>query len=72
MASYLVCLPAEGRGEDYHSFPQCALFDKLYIRNALIETDSHGNFLDQGLAFMSARGLARLSESGSNCGRANR
>ena len=60
LASYLVRLAVEGRGEDYHSFPQRALFDKLGIRNALIETDSHGNFLGQGLAFMSARDWARL------------
>jgi CubicO group peptidase (beta-lactamase class C family) len=61
LASYLVRLAVEGRGENYHSFPQRALFDKLGIRNALIETDSHGNFLGQGLAFMSARDWARLS-----------
>ena len=60
LASYLIRLAVEGRGEDYHSFPQRNLFDKLGIRNALIETDTHGNFLGQGLAFMSARDWARL------------
>ncbi|MCY4265500.1 MAG: serine hydrolase [Gammaproteobacteria bacterium] len=60
LTSYLIRLAVEGRGEDYHSFPQRALFDKLGIRNGLIETDPYGNFLGQGLAFMSARDWARL------------
>ncbi len=60
LTNYLIRLAVEGRGEDYHSFPQRNLFDKIGIRNALIETDTHGNFLGQGLAFMSARDWARL------------
>ncbi len=60
LASYLVRLAVEGRGEDYHSFPQRALFDKIGIRDGLIETDPYGNFLGQGLAFMPARDWARL------------
>tara|TARA_B100001079_G_C16409989_1_gene515783 strand:- start:370 stop:1881 length:1512 start_codon:yes stop_codon:yes gene_type:complete len=60
LTSYLIRLAVEGRGEDYHSFPQRNLFDKLGIRTALIETDTYGNFLGQGLAFMSARAWAKL------------
>jgi CubicO group peptidase (beta-lactamase class C family) len=60
LASYLIRLAVEGRGEEYHAFPQRALFDKLGIRSALIETDFYGNFLGQGLAFMSARDWSRL------------
>lgn len=60
LASYLVRLAVEGRGENYHSFPQRALFDKLGMRDAMIETDPFGNFLGQGLAFMPARDWARL------------
>ena len=60
LASYLVRLAVEGRGEEYHSFPQRALFDRIGIRDALIETDPYGNFLGQGLAFMPARDWARL------------
>ena len=60
LTNYLIRLAVEGRGEDYHSFPQRNLFDKLGIRNALIETDTYGNFLGQGLAFISARDWARL------------
>ena len=61
LASYLVRLGVEGRGEDYHSFPQRALFDRIGIRDGLIQTDPHGNFLGQGLAFMSARDWARVA-----------
>ena len=60
LGSYLVRLAAEARGEDYHSFPQRQLFDRIGIRSAIIETDPYGNFLGQGLAFMSARDWTRL------------
>ena len=50
LTNYLIRLAVEGRGENYYSFPQRNLFDKLGIRNALIETDTYGNFLGQGLA----------------------
>jgi len=60
LTSYLVRLAVEARGEDYHAFPQRALFDKIGIRNGLIETDPYGNLLGQGLAFMAARDWARL------------
>ena len=60
LASYLVRLGAESAGMDYHSFPQQHLFDRIGIRDGLIETDPYGNFLGQGLAFMPARDWARL------------
>lgn len=60
LTSYLVRLGVEARGDDYHSFPQRGLFDRIGIRNGLIETDPYGNFLGQGLAFMSARDWSRL------------
>ena len=60
LTSYLVRLAVEARGDDYHSFPQRHLFDRIGIRDGLIETDPYGNFLGQGLAFMSARDWARL------------
>ena len=61
LASYLIRLAVEGRGENYHAFPQRALFDKLGIRDAIIETDPYGNFLGQGRALMPARDWARLA-----------
>jgi CubicO group peptidase (beta-lactamase class C family) len=60
LANYLIRLAVEGRGEDYHAFPQRDLFDKLGIRDAIIETDIYGNFLGQGYDFLPARDWARL------------
>lgn len=60
LASYLVRLAAEARGEDYHAFPQRLLFDKLGIRDAIVDTDPYGNFLGQGYEMVAARDWARL------------
>ncbi|MGW8178485.1 MAG: serine hydrolase, partial [bacterium] len=54
LVNYLIRLGVEGRGEDYHAFPQVALFDKLGIRNMVLETDPYGNFLLQGYEFGTA------------------
>ncbi len=61
MASYLVRLGVERLGQDYHAFPQRALFDKLGIRDAIIDTDPYGNFLGQGYEMIAARDWARLA-----------
>lgn len=61
LANYLVRLAVEKRGENYHAFPQRALFDKLGIRDAVLETDPYGNFLMQGYEFLPARDWARLA-----------
>ena len=53
-------LAVEKRGEDYLSFPQRQLFDRIGIRSMVIETDPYGNFLTQGYDFMSGRDWARL------------
>ncbi len=60
LANYLIRLGVEGRGEEYLSFPQRALFDRLGIRDMVLETDPYGNFLLQGYEFGSARDWARL------------
>lgn len=60
LGSYLVRLAAERNGGDYHSFPQRALFDRIGIRSAVLETDAAGNFLSQGAELMSGRDWARL------------
>ena len=60
LGNYLVRLAVEARGEDYHSFPQRALFDRIGIRDAILETDPYGNFLTQGYEFLPARDWARL------------
>jgi len=48
LINYLIRLGVEKRGEEYLSFPQRALFDKLGIRTMVMETDPFGNFLGQG------------------------
>jgi CubicO group peptidase (beta-lactamase class C family) len=60
LISYLIRLGVEKRGEEYLSFPQRALFDKLGIRTMVIETDPFGNFLGQGYEVASGRDWARL------------
>jgi hypothetical protein len=56
----LIRLAVEKRGEDYLSFPQRALFDKIGIRTMVIETDPFGNFLGQGYDLGSGRDWVRL------------
>ena len=60
LISYLIRLAVEKRGEEYLSFPQRALFDKLGVRSMVIETDPFGNFLGQGYELGSGRDWARL------------
>jgi len=60
LISYLIRLGVEKRGQEYLSFPQRALFDKLGIRTMVIETDPFGNFLGQGYEVGSGRDWARL------------
>jgi CubicO group peptidase (beta-lactamase class C family) len=60
LINYLVRLAVERRGEDYGSFPQHALFDKIGVRSMVIETDPFGNLLTQGYDLACARDWARL------------
>ena len=60
LISYLIRLALEKSGEEYLSFPQRALFDKLGIRTMRIETDPFGNFLGQGYEVGCSRDWARL------------
>ena len=60
LTNYLVRLGVEGRGEEYLSFPQRELFDRIGIRDMVMETDPHGNFLIQGYEFGTGRDWARL------------
>lgn len=60
LTNYLIHLAVEGMGEDYHAFPQRALFDRIGIRDAVMETDPFGNFLAQGYEFLPARDWARI------------
>jgi CubicO group peptidase (beta-lactamase class C family) len=61
LTNYLIRLAVENRGENYHAFPQRHLFDRIGIRNAVMETDPFGNFLTQGYEYLPARDWARLA-----------
>ena len=60
LTNYLVRLAVEKRREEYLSFPQRQLFDKIGVRSMVMETDPYGNFLTQGYELMSGRDWARL------------
>ncbi len=62
LTGYLIRLAVEKRGEDYLSFPQRFLFDRIGVRDAVIGTDPYGNFLTQSHAYLSARDWARLGD----------
>ncbi len=47
-------------GEEYLSFPQRALFDRIGIRRQVIETDAWGNMILTGFDYGTARNWARL------------
>lgn len=50
----------EARGEDFLTFPQRALFDRIGMRSMVLETDPWGNFLVTGYDFGSTRDWARF------------
>ncbi len=58
---YLVKLAAQARGEEYLTFPQRHLFDRIGIRRQVLETDPYGNFLLTGYDYGTARNWARLA-----------
>jgi CubicO group peptidase (beta-lactamase class C family) len=57
---YLIKQAVTARGEEYLTFPQRALFDRLGIRRMVLETDPYGNFLLTGYDYGTARSWARL------------
>jgi CubicO group peptidase (beta-lactamase class C family) len=71
LANYLIRLGVEGRGDDYHQFPQQQLFDKIGARNLVFQTDPYGNMLWQGSDLGSARDWARIGNLYLNDGVAN-
>ena len=50
----------EASGENYLTFPQRALFDKIGARNFVLETDAWGNFIMTGFDYGAARDWARF------------
>lgn len=62
VVSWLIKKAVLERQEDYLSWPQRHLFDKLGMRRMLVEPDPYGNFLMQGYDFDTARDWARLAQ----------
>ena len=57
---YLIKQAVTKRGEQYLTWPQRALFDRIGIRRQVMETDPYGNFILTGYDFGTARNWARL------------
>ena len=60
MIGWLIKQAVTKRGEEYLTFPQRALFDRIGIRRQVLETDPYGNFLLTGYDYGTARNWARL------------
>jgi CubicO group peptidase (beta-lactamase class C family) len=50
----------EARGEEYLAYPQRALFDRIGIRDIVLEPDPWGNFVNTGFDHGTARDWARF------------
>lgn len=59
---YIIKRTVEGLGEEYLTFPQRALFDRIGIRRQVLEPDPYGNFLLTGYDYGTARNWARLGQ----------
>jgi CubicO group peptidase (beta-lactamase class C family) len=57
---YLIKRAVTARGEEYLTWPQQALFDRIGIRRQVLETDPYGNFLMTGYDYGTPRNWARL------------
>jgi CubicO group peptidase (beta-lactamase class C family) len=57
---FLVRQAVQARSEEYLTFPQRALFDKIGIRKQVLEPDPWGNFLLSGYDYGTVRNWARL------------
>ena len=53
----LIKRAVEARGEEYLTWPQRALFDRIGIRRQVLETDPYGNFLLTGYDYGTAAQL---------------
>ena len=58
--NYLIRKAVDRRHEDYLTYPQRHLFDRIGVRGMILETDPYGHFLLQGYEHAPARDWARL------------
>jgi CubicO group peptidase (beta-lactamase class C family) len=59
---YLIKQAVQKRGQEYLTWPQRMLFDRIGIRRQVLETDPYGNFLLTGYDYGTARNWARLGQ----------
>lgn len=57
---YLIKRAVEAKGEQYLTWPQRKLFDRIGIRRQVLETDPYGDFLLTGYDYGTARNWARI------------
>ncbi|MBI3981742.1 MAG: serine hydrolase [Gemmatimonadetes bacterium] len=57
---YLARRAVEAKGENFLTFPQRRLFDRVGARSFVLETDAWGNFIITGYDYGSSRDWARL------------
>jgi CubicO group peptidase (beta-lactamase class C family) len=57
---YLIKQAIGKRGDEYLTWPQRALFDRIGIRRFILETDPYGNFVMSGYNYGTARDWARV------------
>jgi CubicO group peptidase (beta-lactamase class C family) len=57
---YIIRRTVEAEGENYFQWPQKALFDRIGIREQILEPDPYGNFLLTGYDYGTGRNWARL------------
>jgi hypothetical protein len=60
MIGWLIKQAVTRRGEEYLTYPQRALFDRIGIRRQVLETDPYGNFLLTGYDYGTPRNWARI------------
>jgi len=58
---YLIKQSVTRKGQEYLSWPQRALFDRIGIRKQVLEPDPYGNFVMTGFDYGTARNFTRLA-----------
>ncbi len=64
---YIVRETVRARGQEYLSWPQRALFDRIGIRRQVMETDPCGNFVLTGFDYGTARHAIGADSACSTC-----
>jgi CubicO group peptidase (beta-lactamase class C family) len=60
--SRIIRLAVGGKSQDYLEFPRRALFDRIGMESAVIETDASGNFVSSSFMYARARDWARFGQ----------